>query len=210
MSWLNKIFPKKPKAIFLDAANNYFDEVCVATGESSAADIYRKHPEVKATHKDAILNDFAVLIGSADDASLTSRMRGKWASQLSKLVDAHFYTNLEEADRDALAKWTEQDRTTLDESYYWGIALHYTYASILGAIILNGWNGTPESKQLLDKQKQNYIDCCKEWSQLTITLARKHVAGMPVTDEDRRNGKTASDLMELTRRSLAGEKVYDE
>lgn len=212
MSWLKKLFtdtPKTPKAIFIDGANKIFDEVCAGTSESSAADIYSKHPDVKARHREAILNDFAALIGEGDDPGLTNRMRGKWASQLNKLVDAHFYTNLGEADRDALANLIEEDRATLDESYYWGIALHYTYASILGGIIINGWDGTAESKDLIERQKQNYINCCEDWNEITINHARNRTAGIAVTDEDKSNGEIASQLMEITRRALAGEKVYD-
>lgn len=205
MEWINKIFPKKNRTIFIDAAKTCIDEVCA--GDSSAAEIYRKHPNVKAEHVKEIMDDFIKLIGNGDDPDLTRRLRARWADRLEQLVASHFYTNLEEKDRLVLAQYSESDMSTLDEQYYWSIAFNYTYSSILGGLIINGWVGSQESKEKLINLKDSYITSCQEWQQFVLSLAWKKHDGLELTEDEKSNGKTMGTLMDMTKLVLAGEQM---
>ena len=210
MNWFRKIFPTKNTKIFLEVADKCFNEVCSGVGNSSAAKIYGAHPDVRDKHWKEIREDFATLVGNGNDPNLTKRLRGKWVEQLEHLVGDHFYTNLEEADRDVFAQYSQSDRASEDESYYWSIAYHYTYASLLDAVILGGWDGQPGSKEQLTTLKDNYIASCQDWCKLVLEIAWKKHDGIAVTEDDKKRGKTIDMFKEAERRALAGEKIFDD
>lgn len=209
MNWFKNIFRTKSAKIYLDAADRCFAEVCAGVGNSSAAEIYKLHPDVRDAHWKEIRQEFASIIKDGDDQNITNQLRSKWAEQIEQLTYAHFYTNLPESDRNVFAAYSNSDRATEDTRYYWSIAYHYTYASLVGGIILGGWTGPPGSKEHLEEMKNHYISICRDWISLVLDIARKKQTGIALTDDDKERGRNIDTLKEFCRRTLAGEKLYD-
>lgn len=203
-------FPKELARMYLDFADKCFAEICAGVGTSHAADVYKLHPDIKDTHWEEIREDFAALVGDGDDPDLTKRLRGKWVKEMHDLANAHFYTNLQETDREVLAKYSGSDRASMDETFYWMMAYHYTYASLLDAVIVHGMDFSLGQKETMESLRENYISSCREFSELALKLAWNKHNGIAISEEDKQKGKTIHVLMEAERRALAGEKIFDE
>lgn len=209
MNLFRSIFPTKNARIFLDCADKVFEEVF--QGDTSTAEVYKSHPDIKRQHWKEIRNDLGTIIGSGNDSELSKRLRGKFAQQLELLVTDHFYTNLETNDRDIYCQHLlNSSREIQDRNYYFGLAYDYTYATVLEAIIFKGWDGGEDSRERLKEFQRGFIDTCKDHCNLVLAIARAHGESRELSEEEKERGKTTILLKEGMRRALAGEKVFDE
>lgn len=209
MNWFRTILPTKNAKLFLEYADKIFEQIC--QGDTSAAEVYRDHPDVKKQHWKEIRNDLAALIGTGNDSELTRRLRGKFAQQLELLVTDHFYANLEADDRDIYCQHAlNSTREIQDRNYYFSLPYNYTYATVLEAIIFDGWASGEESKERLKEFQRGFIDNCKSHCSLVMSIARAHRENRELSEGEQENGKTTILLKEAMRRALAGEKVFDE
>ncbi len=183
-------------------------EVCI--GESSAATVYRENPNIKAQDLRFINSELQDLIDTTDTKQLSKRIRGKLAKIIEFLVTDHWYTNLEEDDRDIVCKQIlESSREIQDRDYYFSLARDYSYASVLDFILINGWDGGEESKQKLEEYRKGLIEMCQAHCNLLMKIARAKAEGREITEVEKDDGKTTVMLNEGMRRALAGEEIFD-
>lgn len=208
MKWLSTLFLSKEQKVFLDVAKKVFADVCES--DVSAARIYRDHPEVKKQDWDSINKTLLELIRTGDITERTKKIRGKFAEMIELLVTDHFYTNLEAEDRECYANYIGSTMEVEDRNYYFSLAYHYSYATILEVIIFGGWDGSQASARQLKQLQENYTDSCQDTCKLGLSIAQAKKQGREITDKEKESWKTTMMLKELGRRGLAGEKVFDE
>ncbi len=199
------LFPSADQRIFLAAGKEAFENVCAS--DTSAAEIYKEHPSVRIADWRRIRHALLELTNVEEQAKLNLRIRGAFASAVEALVRAHYYTNLDVADRDHFAAFVESTRETCDRDYYFAMAHDYAYAAVLEFVIFAAWTG---SKEELKERQRLYIDICKSHCAMFLRLAKAKAEGRPITEAETASAKTENLLKELARRALAGEKVLDD
>jgi hypothetical protein len=187
MKWIQNLFPTAEQRIFLNAAKQEFDDICRDT--VSAADIYRKYPDIKNKDWKSIRRQLLEL--SADPRSLTLRFRGKLATVTESLVTCHFYTNLVLEDRELWASSIGSTCEIEDRIYYFKMALDYSFATILKAILLNGWTGDNASKSELKDLHNSFIESCQSHCKIGFELAKAVDNGMEVEQHEKESFDTA-------------------
>jgi hypothetical protein len=209
MNWLSGLIPNKYAKIFAKAAERIFSEVC--EGDSHAAHVYRQYPNVRKEHYEAICTELKQLAKTEEGPPLTQALRGKFAEVVELVVFDHWYTNLDEHDRDLISKHIlSSNRQTQDQVYYLSFAENYAFATILEFVIFQGWDGEDASKSHLSECHRGFVDMCKDHCDMALLLASAMAEGRQITDEEKERGQTTIMLKEATRRALAGERVIDE
>lgn len=195
----------------MEAADRYFDEICAGVNNTTVAEIYRDHPDVKVKHWQEIRAKVTELIGTGDDPDLAKRLRHEWAESTDQLASTLFYVNLDADERETFAKYTlDSDLATQDRVYYFSMPYDYTFASVLGSIILNGWVGPKGSKKELKKILKMFTSNCQDYYQFVLQCAYRKREGREITEEDKEAGKSVYYMKEFGRRALAGEEIFDE
>ena len=181
----------KEAKLFLEFADTIFEEIC-ESDTASTKKTYRDHPDVKNQDWIEIRHDLKTLIGSGNDAALTKRLRGKFARQIEFLVADHFYTNLETDDRDIYSQHVLiSSRDVQDRERYFSLAHNYTYATILEAIIFNGWDDGEESKGRLTEYQRGFTDACKDYCIVLMSIARATNDDRELSEVEIEKGKAA-------------------
>jgi hypothetical protein len=208
MNLFRKLFPTADQRNLFGAAKEAFDGVC--EGDTSAANIYRDNPSIRGHDWKAIQSDLVELTDATEASQLTQRLRGRFAETVESLVSDNFFTNLDADDRASFAAFIESNSETSDETYHFAIAYDYAYAAVLEFIIFANWNGTEESKANLKALQQVFIDACKSQCEMGLMAAKAKSQGRALTEQEMEAGRTTKALMEVARRALAGERVFEQ
>jgi hypothetical protein len=195
------------RTVFRELAKQAFAEVC--RQDNFAAKVYAELPDLKEEHWKAVVRELdrlAKLHGKA----VTTHLRSQLAGQIDLLVTANWYTHLDETDRAAVAQhiWGS-DPETQDRNYYFSLPYSYTWTSILEALLFNGWNGPPGTKEALGKFQNGLMDACQDCCAFVLVMAHAKAEERELTDPEREKGRALTVQKEELMRLLAGEEAFD-
>jgi hypothetical protein len=200
---LQKPSPNFAQHEFLDAAEQAFAAIC--QGDTSAADTYRVHPDIKEQDWTAIREDLSALSSTGNSSELAQGLRGRLASMVESLVTDHFYASLEAGDRELYAKAIGRNREAEDRVHEISTTHDFASASVLEFLVLNGWVGEEISVDELAALQKSFIDHCREHCALQLALARAQAQGQAAPDAESRRGAAIVLQKEAARRLFAGQ-----
>jgi hypothetical protein len=195
--------------VLVDVASTVFDQECA--GDTPAARWYQAHPELKADARAHVQRQVWDAAAETKNPELTRRLRGKLAEALELFIHTAWYSQQRPEDRDVYARhMLNSTREVQDPVYQDGGACSFMVAAVLSSTVINGWDGTEDSKQHLRRLQTNYADECRAHCDLGLRLAWAREHGTPLSEEEKAQARSRWTLREVCRRALAGEKVFDE
>jgi len=209
MGWFDKLRPNGDTTIMLRAADRVFTDLSKA--DNFAAAIYRAQPNRKKADWKKIKAEIKQLSALPYGKERTQKFRKTFADTMEVMETSSFYLNLSDADRALYAQHLLQStKEVQDHIYHFDSTYLFMYSVILEFIIFESWDGDEYSKNRLKELQKNYLDLCRDHCQLTMKIANARSEGRELTPEEKEAGKTVVTLREATRRTLSGEKLFDD
>jgi hypothetical protein len=203
---LRDIFLNPDERMVLTACERLFNDICAEEG-TAAQVVYTQFPRERERAWLEIRQQ-VLSIMQFDGVARTKLLRTEMAKAIEHCATAHFYTNLDQADRDVVARYIfSSTREVQDNFYYYNHAYSLALAHVLTQMFYLGWTESDKAKDAVRDVQKVFQEQCKEHCQLVLKVAHAKHDERELADADKKSAEMVVMMKELARRALQGEAI---